>query len=208
MRTPSFCCLVLCAVLLAGCSASRPTDYYMLTGAGRPASVAPLPRRAIALDSLIVAGYLDRPGIVILSETGTSVTVPRFNVWAEPLQQGIRRVLLDTLEGPLLERNITVLAHQEESRHLCCALQLEIDRLDADRAGRVHLQARWTLLGRPGHVAERGRFAADEQIEMPPFGTPEMFSAVVAAESRLLERLAAKLIEVLPAAMEKADLDS
>ena len=188
--------LVLCAlltVLLSACS-SRPTDFYMLAADTEPLSAATMPETTLALGGIMIPAYLDRPSVVVLAGEGTGLTVPRFNVWAEPLQQGLRRVMASMLAKPLYEEGVTVLPRGADRGDTDFALHMEIVRLDADANGNVVLEARWTLVNREDkRVAGRGSFAASDKIDMPAFGSSAMFNSVVEAESRLVQTYAKEL---------------
>lgn len=189
----SVLCLLVCG-LLSAC-ASRPTDFYMLAADSEPLGAVSLPETTLALGGVMLPAYLDRPGVVVLADQGTGLTVPRFNVWAEPLQQGLRRVLSSMLAKPLYVEGVTVLPRGAERSGTDFALHMEIVRLDADASGNVVLEALWTLVNRQEkRVAGRGSFAARDRIEnMPAFGSSEMFNKVVEAESRLVQAYAKNL---------------
>lgn len=181
---------VLCAGLLSACS-SRPTEFYMLSGDSTPLSAATMPEPTMALGAVSVPGYLDRLGVVVLADEGTSLTVPRFNIWAEPLQQGLRRVISSMLTEPLCQAGVTVMPFGADNPRTDFVLHQEIVRLDADTSGRVVMEARWALISRNSRsVCGRGSFAFQEQVDMPAFGTEAMFNTIVAAESRLVQAYA------------------
>ncbi len=201
---------LLCLVLLlaAGCS-SRPTDFYMLNGSGTPVNAVSMPRTTLAIEQVLLPGYLDRTGIVVRGSNGTSLTVPRFSVWAEPLQQGVQRVLAEMLATPMLQAGITVLPYQTSNLSAWYSLLVEIIRFDADRSGLVQLESRWTLVDRnQTRVMARGNFAAEERVSLPEFGTQQMFDVIVEAESRLLQRLSNKLAMQLPAHVRSHEKDT
>lgn len=190
-RTPLlFLLCVLMAGLLSACS-SRPTEFYMLAADSTPLSAPSMPEPTMALGFLTVPGYLDRPGVVVLAAEGTGLTVPRFNVWAEPLQQGLRRVIASMLTEPLCHAGVTVTPHGAERPGTDFVLHQEIVRFDADASGRVVMEARWSLFNRnTRRVCGKGSFAAREQVSMPAFGSEAMFNTVVAAESKLVQAYA------------------
>lgn len=192
-------CLVL-SLFTAACGQSRPTDFYMLSGPVPPEGSVTLPRTTLGIGHLAVPGYLDRPGVVVVDEKGTSVNVPRFNVWAEPLNQGIRRVVAGTLSGPLLERGVTTLPTGGDSAWTDYALHMEVMRMDADTAGNVLFAARWTLVERATRTSLlRGSFVKREKVSMPPFGSREMFNTMVEAESGLVVQCAEQMAREISA---------
>lgn len=192
---------VLCLALSA-CGTSRPVDFYLLDSASQPLSVPHMPRTTLSIEQIVLPGYLDRNGIVMRDDKGTSLDVARFNVWAEPLNQGIQRVLVDKLTAPLLQHGITVLPYQTNIFGAVYALYVEVLRLDADKAGRVVLETRWTVIDREqNRVLDRGSFAAEEKVDLPEFGSGQMFDVIVAAESRLVQQLGHEIASHVPARM-------
>ena len=191
-----------CLVVLSGCGASRPMEFYMLDAGVEPVNVGILPETIVAIGALDVPSYLDRQSIVVLQSRGTGIEVPRFNTWAEPLAQGIRRVLAATMTRDMLDAGITVLAQGGDRPDTTYSLHVEIQRLDCDTDGHAVLEARWGLLSRhERRMILRGGFALSEDIRLPPFGSHAMFDEVVAAESRLVQAfgrdLTVRLLEVL-----------
>ena len=149
-------------------------------------------------------GYLDRAGIVLLDENGTFINIPRFNKWAESLDEGAARLLRRSLTPVLLRQGITVLASEDTRVAAAYGVIVDIVRLEATTGGIIALEARWTLID-PGanRILGRGSFAGSEKISMPEIGSREMFSAVVAGESRLLERFGADLGRRIAALAER-----
>lgn len=191
-----------CLLALAGCGASRPTDFYMLESGAAPLNAGILPETTVAIGALQIPAYLDRQGIVVLQSEGTSIEVPRFNIWAEPLPQGIRRVLAATMAGDMLNAGVTMLPQGGDRPDTTYTLHVEILRLDCDTNGHATLEARWVLLSRhERRTLLRGGFALSEDVHLSPFGTHAMFDEVVAVESRLVQAfgkdMTARILDVL-----------
>lgn len=193
---------VFCLAALVGCGASRPMDFYMMESGAEPVNAGILPETTVAIGALQIPSYLDRQSIVVLQSEGTSIEVPRFNIWAEPLSQGIRRVLAATMAGDMLDAGITMLPQGGERPDTTYTLHVEILRLDCDTRGHAVLEARWGLFARhERRMLLRGGFALSEDIRLSPFGTHAMFDEVVAVESRLVQAfgrdLTTRLLDVL-----------
>lgn len=193
MRRFSFLPIILSLVLTA-CGQSKPTNYYILKSTAAPVSVESMPRTTLGIVGVNLPGYLDRAGIVLLDENGTFINIPRFNKWAEGLDAGAARLLRRSLTPVLLRQGITVLASEDTRVAAAYGVIVDIIRLEASTGGSIALEARWTLTD-PGanRILGRGSFAGSEKISMPEIGSREMFNAVVAGESRLLERFGADL---------------
>ena len=186
--------LIFLSLALTACSQSKPTNYYLLKSTAAPVAAESMPRTTLGIVGVNLPGYLDRAGIVLLDENGTLINVPQFNKWAESLDEGAARLLRRSLTPVLLRQGITVLASEDTRVAAAYGVIVDIVRLEATTGGSIALEARWTLID-PGanRILGRGSFAGNEKISMPEIGSREMFNAVVAGESRLLERFGADL---------------
>ncbi len=186
--------LIFLSLALTACGQSKPTNYYLLKSTAAPVAAESMPRTTLGIVGVNLPGYLDRAGIVLLDENGTLINVPQFNKWAESLDEGAARLLRRSLTPVLLRQGITVLASEDTRVAAAYGVIVDIVRLEATTGGSIALEARWTLID-PGanRILGRGSFAGNEKISMPEIGSREMFNAVVAGESRLLERFGADL---------------
>lgn len=186
--------LIFLSLALTACGQSKPTNYYLLKSTAAPVAAESMPRTTLGIVGVNLPGYLDRAGIVLLDENGTLINVPQFNKWAESLDEGAARLLRRSLTPVLLRQGITVLASEDTRVAAAYGVIVDIVRLEATTGGIIALEARWTLID-PGanRILGRGSFAGSEKISMPEIGSREMFNAVVAGESRLLERFGADL---------------
>lgn len=186
--------LIFLSLALTACGQSKPTNYYLLKSTAALVAAESMPRTTLGIVGVNLPGYLDRAGIVLLDENGTLINVPQFNKWAESLDEGAARLLRRSLTPVLLRQGITVLASEDTRVAAAYGVIVDIVRLEATTGGIIALEARWTLID-PGanRILGRGSFAGSEKISMPEIGSREMFNAVVAGESRLLERFGADL---------------
>ncbi|MBQ1539797.1 MAG: membrane integrity-associated transporter subunit PqiC [Desulfovibrio sp.] len=192
------------SLALAACGQSMPTHYYILDSQVQPLAAESMPRTTLAVSTVTLPAYLDTKAVVLRGTNGAVLDVPQFNMWGEPLEEGIARVLRQRLAKPLLARGLTVLPSQDA--HIASAYNLVVDivRLEGDLAGRVLLEARWTLVDADAsRVMARGGWTGEEGVQLPETIGQETFKAVVAAESRLLQGfgdyLAGRLAEAAPA---------
>ncbi len=196
--------LIVLSLALTACGQSKPTNYYLLKSTAASVAAESMPRTTLGIVGVNLPGYLDRAGIVLLDENGTLINVPQFNKWAESLDEGAARLLRRSLTPVLLRQGITVLASEDTRVAAAYGVIVDIVRLEATTGGIIALEARWTLID-PGanRILGRGSFAGSEKISMPEIGSREMFSAVVAGESRLLERFGADLGRRIAALAER-----
>lgn len=178
----------LAAVLLAGvltaCGSSPPSHYYELSAEPDPAPVAPgaYPTRTVAIGEVKLPGALDRPQIA--RQIGPNqLEYAESDRWAGPLDDMVRRVLAADLR-PLLPAG-TALVASDSSAPAGLTVAVEVSRFDADKAGRVMLDATWETLDKNAKVTGAPRAA---NIVEPASGSDA--AAVAAAMSRALARLA------------------
>src|SRR6266849_7976843 len=91
---------LLCAALLAGCGAARPSKYYQLTvpandGADPPGDAFPV---TIVMGPLM-SSHLYREDRIVYSSNGEAMGAYEYQRWAEPPTEMIQDVLFRTLRS-------------------------------------------------------------------------------------------------------------
>jgi uncharacterized lipoprotein YmbA len=125
------------ALPLAACTSSPNPSYFTLsTIPGTPSGRAPA---RIALRRIEVAQYLDRNSIV-RARIGTQVEIAGSDLWAEPLGSMLNRVLADELTQRLPGSTVYSTTGAITAAPLA-TVEINIQRLDADASGLVHLLA-------------------------------------------------------------------
>ena len=178
--------LCLLACLLSACGKSAPTYYYLLESGEKPFSSPALPSTSLRIAHVGIPGYLDRQGVVSRSEGDPLLNVNNFDIWAEPLDQGIRRVLREVLSPPLLAGDIAVQTTDDAGWK--AALLVDVLRLDGAPGETVRLEARWSLLDSADRVMARGSFADSAPYPAALPGTAAT-SSLVRTQSLLVQRL-------------------
>ena len=177
----------LSLVLAAGsCSSPDPSLFTLQPVSGAlPASAT---AQVIELRRPGLAGYLDRPDIV-LSNAGYQLTVNSQQRWAEPIGDMIGRVLTQDLSQRLPASTVF-----SETGAITAdpALRIEVDivRFDQGADGRVTLVAEAALEAGRSHAPLRARHIT---LQADP-GAPGA-AALVAAMSTLLGQLADRLAQ-------------
>lgn len=190
----NFLLSLACGALLlnaAACGRSTPTNYYLLESGLPPMQAADLPRTTLRVAQVEAPTYLNRNNIVSRVKGETRLILAEFHLWAEPVTNGVRRVVEEILTGPLLDAGITVLPTGTESGG-DYVLLLDLQRLDGNFNEKAVLECRWTLLDQDEKPVDRGIFAAEEQVAGADYNT------LVGAESSLVRNLGRKLAETLP----------
>lgn len=187
------CPWIVVLTLLTACGKSTPTNYFVLSGGDDLTTQDNLPRSTLRIARVGVPSYLDRDAIVVRKDGKSLLAINSMNLWAEPLSEGIRKVLLTELTNPLLEKNITVQPPQsEEAGDL--TLIVDIFRLDGELSREAVLNAAWSLVeSRNNRVITNGLFSHKKTLSTPSY------QELVLAESALTRAMAAHILErILP----------
>jgi uncharacterized lipoprotein YmbA len=179
---------VLAALLLAGilsaCSASPPSHYYVLTAQSDSVAVRQVgrPLQTVAIGAVRLPGALDRPQIA--RRLGPNqLEYAESDRWAGPLDDMTRRVLSADLRS-LLPASTTMVA-DDSSAPAEMTIAIDVSRFDADKVGRVALDASWETMDKNGKVVGVLR-----EAKIVESGTSSDAAAVAATMSRALAGLA------------------
>lgn len=188
----TFHILALCLLpLLCACGRSTPTQFYLLESSIGSMRVDSLPATSLRIPQVETPAYLNRNNIVSRVAGKTQLILADFHLWAEPVGNGVRRVVEEVLTAPLLEKNINVLPANTEERG-DYVLLLDLQRLDGNFNEKAVLECYWTLLNRDDKPLGRGIFSAEEEVDGADY------NILVAAESRLARDFGLYLAEKLP----------
>lgn len=193
---PLLAVLGLALFALAGCGRSTPTNYYLLESGMTPTTADDLPPTTLRVAMVEVPNYLNRNNIVSRVAGETRLILAEFHLWAEPVSNGVRRVVEETLTPPLLEAGVTVLPTGTANGG-DYVLLLDVQRLDGNFNEKAVLESRWSLLDRHDARLAEGIFAAEEEV------AGSDYNILVGAESRLVRRLGDYLAQKLPPLLKK-----
>ena len=173
----------LCLAQLAGCGVTKPSRYYLLTPAeGQSAGVLNTASPVVGIGPLAFPAYLDRPEIVLRSGDN-ELRYAGSDRWAEPLKTAFNRTLAENL-SIMLPTDRTAIHPWPRSVVLDYQVIIDVTRFDADASGTVILTAGWELMrSSDSTVIERSKATYTEAAGNT--GYP----AIVAAQSRVVERL-------------------
>lgn len=181
-------------VLLAACGRSAPTRYYLLESAHEPVKADSLPSKNLRVAQVTVPEYLDRNGLVCRVAGSTELVVSQFHVWAEPVANGVRRVVQEVLTPPLLTAGVNVLASGDDARG-DFVLLIDVQRMDGNFNANAVLEARWTLKNKHDDTIARGIYADREAV------SGNTYDSLAVAESAMVRRMAENLAQRLPELM-------
>lgn len=186
----------LALAALAGCARSTPTNYYLLESGMAPVTADDLPPTTLRVAMVEVPSYLNRNNIVSRVQGETRLILAEFHLWAEPVSNGVRRVVAETLTPPLLEAGVTVLPTGTANGG-DYVLLLDVQRLDGNFNEKAVLESRWTLLDKKDAPLAEGIFASEEMVEGSDY------NVLVGAESRLVRRMGDYLAEKVPPLLKR-----
>ncbi len=193
MKSPAF----LLVLLVTACGVLKPVEDKSVNHVLDPA----VPARAVTGASPAVAiarpalpGYLDRQQLVSRSGTGTVRMNPN-QLWAEPLDTGISRVMamnLGRLTNSLNIQPVETFVTMEYAR----LLEIRVSRFEPDASGQLILECAWKLQPVSGRVTNTRPFRTVVPIDGggQPTGPQE---ATVRAMNEALARLARQIARSL-----------
>lgn len=191
-----YCIFALMAsfLLLGGCFRSAPTSYYLLESASEPIRTDSMPDLTLRIAQVESPTYLNRNNIVSRVTNETRVILAEFHLWAEPVSNGVRRIMEEVLTRPLLEKGINVLPVATEERG-DYVLVIDVQRLDGNFNAQAVFSARWSLLNSRDKTVASGIFSDETQVEGADY------NILVKAESQLVRKFGEYLASRLPAIM-------
>ena len=130
--------------LLAACGSSPPSNHYVLTARG-PATPPQLEEPSLGIGPINIPEYLNRSGMVY-NRQGNRVQVSNTERWAEPLEDGLKRVLSINLAGLVGTQNVRFFPWSQR-RHPDYGIKVNLLMLDAGDE-EAKLVAEW-LVYRP-----------------------------------------------------------
>ncbi len=171
--------LLIAAILVAGCAQPTKT-FYVLTASGSVPSGGGV---GIGVGPVTLAEYLDRPNLVIL-EAPNQLSVAESHRWAGELSASVARVTAANLGRLLHSGNVRTYPWQNDSE-INYQVTLDIRQLHSESDGHAVIEAGWRAYSLPDRRLKASKtFTSREPLES------DGYNASVAAQSRLLERLA------------------
>jgi len=181
-------------LFVLGCASSPPTRFYTLSSLQEGGSE----RRESPSDQGLVIGvgpikfpeYLDRTEIVTRSSSN-KITLSDFDVWAGSLEKDFSRALAENL-SVLLSTESVVLYPRLHPELVKYQIGVDVIRFDGPLGGDVSVIARWVIF----QGKERKLVLVRKSTIIEPSGG-KGYEAMVAADSRALEKLSREIAEVI-----------
>lgn len=171
--------LILAAAFISGC-AQPAKNFYVLTASGAAPSGGGI---GIGVGPITLAEYLDRPNLII-SEAPNQLSVAEDHRWAGDLSASIARVTATNLGREMGSGNVRTYPwlRDDEIRY---QVTLDVRQFHSEADGYAVIEAGWRAYSLPDRRLKASRTFVDrERLEA------DGYAAMVAAQSRLLERLA------------------
>ncbi len=129
-------------LFLTSCGTSAPTKFYQLQSGTE--QVKPIDSRKIivGVDTADVAGYIERPQIVTLSDN-SELYMSEYNRWAEPLSDSVQRVVAENLSKYLKNGMAKPVSTKSEAYDYI--VTIELNKLDGELGKTAQLDAWWTI---------------------------------------------------------------
>jgi len=185
--------VALCA---SACASSPDSCFYMLAPMQEAAVAAPVAadrtRVSLCVGPLLVPAYLDRLPMCV-RDSANEVSYAEFHRWAEPLEDGIGRVLLGNL-AQLLDTARIDLFPWKSPAPADYQVRIMLIRFDGAPGEQAVLKALWSIsaAGQETPVFETIS-AIVEPVEA------NNYKALVQAQNRALERLSREIAAAIQA---------
>ena len=134
------------STLLSACSSSPVSHFYILEAQAEPESQSAA-TVAIGVGPVSTANYLDNPRI-LTSPNGVELSSSPIDLWAEPLHNGITRVITANLVALTGNHRIRPFPWRSDEQPQL-AIKVEVLELNAN-AGTADLYLRWSIRHRQG----------------------------------------------------------
>jgi uncharacterized protein len=174
---------------VAGCTDPPPAKLYTL--APRPATPAHRPPATVSVAQVAAAKYLDRPEMVRYSGA-YELNASEYERWGEGMSEMVTRVLVENLTQRLPGSQVYAASGPLTLPSAEFAVELYVDKFDADASGTVVLVAQWVV-----HDGKsRSQFRAQEIRVVPPSSDT---AGQVAAMSDALGQLSSQIAAAIAA---------
>lgn len=193
------CSALALALALAGCGSSPHNNYYVLSAETRAPSGNQEP--ALGIGPVEIPEYLNRNSLVY-RDGSNQLLIASFDRWAEPLADGIQRVVGLNLSAELGTQNIRPHPWQRaDSPDYAIALWI----LSFDVSGQqAELVAEWRV-NRPGEHSTVARRISRLSRQLP--SADWQAGDAAAAYSLLLQSLSSEIAEVIRGAQAQTAAD-
>lgn len=178
--------VVLVALVFSACGPFKakvdPTRFYALKGTST-SRLSNQSRMVVGVGPVVIPGYLDHKEIVTSGAAG-DLLLAEFDVWAEPLDKAVTRVVAKNLSQLLGSPSVVPFPDADADYDYKAGIVVRRFEMGADQ--KVRLDASYSITGRPG--VDRSSRSRSKSITVP-VSQPELYASVADAMSRALSEL-------------------
>jgi uncharacterized lipoprotein YmbA len=190
----AFLLLGLGLLFVLGCANSPPTRFYTLSslqeGGKGSREFASGQDLIIGVGPIKFPAYLDRTGIVTRSSSNR-IMCSDFDVWAGSLEEDFSRALAENLSVLMSAESVIVYPRLKPGLAKY-QITMDVIRFDGSLGGDVSLIARWAIF----EGKERKLMSVRKSTIVESSGA-QGYEAMVAADSRALEKLSREIAEAI-----------
>ncbi|MEA2084310.1 MAG: PqiC family protein [Thermodesulfobacteriota bacterium] len=176
---------------IVGCTGtSQPSKFYLLTSLADSGSGTEKARIAeniaIGVGPVKLPEYLERPQIITRTSEN-ELHLAEFDRWAGSLSEDVSRVLAENI-ATLLGIDRIVIYPWRRSSLIDYQIEVNVLRLEGSLGGDVFLKTRWAIFsdnGKKIHIVKTSQIREST--------SDRTYTALVAGESRALERLSSEI---------------
>jgi len=179
--------LTLAAITTLGvgtsCDTTLDHKYYILSPAG------PAPARqgiGIGVGPVITAPYLDRP-YLIFQDSENTLEINEYHEWAGDMHNEFARVLATNIGRKTNTGNLQTYPWASDAE-ITYQVAVDVKRFHGTADGNAILEASWRIYKLPG-----SRLITSKSTTITEPLEKDGFQALVAAQSRLIDRLSTKI---------------
>ena len=177
-------CTFITVAFSSSCSNSlKNHNYYLLSPTG-PASTKQ--GVGIGVGPIVTASYLDRPYLTFQTSDNT-LDVNEDHEWAGNLEDQFARVLGTNIGRKVNSGNVQKYPWARDSE-IDYQIAVDVKRFHGTNNGEALLEASWRIYKLPG-----SRQLVSKSVTMTEPLEEDGFASLVAAQSRLLDRLSARI---------------
>lgn len=178
--------ILITLFVLASCSTER--NYYLLSPVGKPPSGGGI---GIGVGPVTMADYLVERPYLVFQSTPNKMEISDLHEWGGDLRNGFTRVLASNLGRRKGTGNIRSYPWDRENE-LKYQITVDVRQFHGTADGDALLEASWRAYELPG-----SRLIASKTSTLREPITNDGFEELVAAQSRLIDKLAATIAKEL-----------
>ena len=181
---------IISCLLLVACS-SEPTKshYYLLRSDLATDTNRAMEPSGIVLTHIVVATYIDQQGLVLETADG-QINVAVHHLWAEPLRHSLKGFLANEIS---IKSGKDIYAERVAGVEPLVKISIDISQLHGTLDGNAVLEASWAITTSKNNKLDQTSYQFSKQQAL----TSDGYDALVAAEKKLLQQLAAEISQHL-----------